>query len=373
MREGVSESSILVTEYFCGGGLYGCSLDSKLILEGYAMMRSIALDFARAGFKVTVTLDERLRSKVFIPGVKRVFCSKDYSRFLEEVACNANYAIAIAPSARIAEVIRLLEDSGAEVLNPTPCATELLVDKKRVIEEARRAGVKTPETIVVETSRNDFLRAYKEFNGKFIVKPRVGDGAIDTYLIESIQDLDYVLEKVKSRYREMLAQEYVLGENLSLSIAAGAGGATLLSVNKQYIETSRLTRKLSYTGGCTPVLDNLRDNVLFAEKITRIFKGLRGYVGVDFIRSSNTNYLIEVNPRLTTSYVGLRFSLKENPVECIMKTLAGRGFAFISKYDCLVEYRILTSQGDCLSGCLVLRNPISRESLLCIRVSRILF
>ena len=38
------------------------------------------------------------------------------------------------------------------------------------------------------------------------------------------------------------------------------------------------------------------------------FSGLRGYVGVDVVLGQDKLYVVDVNPRLTTSYVGLRAS-----------------------------------------------------------------
>jgi predicted ATP-grasp superfamily ATP-dependent carboligase len=40
--------------------------------------------------------------------------------------------------------------------------------------------------------------------------------------------------------------------------------------------------------------------------------GLRGYVGVDLVLTNAGPVLIEVNPRLTTAYLGVRASINEN-------------------------------------------------------------
>ena len=43
-----------------------------------------------------------------------------------------------------------------------------------------------------------------------------------------------------------------------------------------------------------------------------------GYFGIDFIRKSdNSLFFIELNPRLTTSYIGVRKILSYNPAEVI--------------------------------------------------------
>ncbi len=52
-----------------------------------------------------------------------------------------------------------------------------------------------------------------------------------------------------------------------------------------------------------------------------------GYVGVDLILGrdpgGNEDYVIEVNPRLTTSYVGLRAAAKSNLAEAMVQIAGG--------------------------------------------------
>jgi len=42
-----------------------------------------------------------------------------------------------------------------------------------------------------------------------------------------------------------------------------------------------------------------------AEKVVNCFSGLKGYVGVDLILTEKGPVVVDVNPRLTTSFVGL--------------------------------------------------------------------
>jgi predicted ATP-grasp superfamily ATP-dependent carboligase len=51
--------------------------------------------------------------------------------------------------------------------------------------------------------------------------------------------------------------------------------------------------------------------------------GLRGYVGVDLVLSDTDAVLIEINPRLTTAYVGLRRALEQNVAALIVDACAG--------------------------------------------------
>lgn len=55
-----------------------------------------------------------------------------------------------------------------------------------------------------------------------------------------------------------------------------------------------------------------------AQKIAKADTGLLGYVGVDLIMTDEGAVVIDINPRLTTSYAGLRQSLSLNPAELIL-------------------------------------------------------
>jgi predicted ATP-grasp superfamily ATP-dependent carboligase len=56
-----------------------------------------------------------------------------------------------------------------------------------------------------------------------------------------------------------------------------------------------------------------------AEAVGRAVPGLRGYVGIDLIDTVAGAVVIEINPRLTTAYVGLRESLSRNPAALMLE------------------------------------------------------
>ncbi len=53
--------------------------------------------------------------------------------------------------------------------------------------------------------------------------------------------------------------------------------------------------------------------------IVEAIPGLWGYIGVDMIVTDTGPLVLEINPRLTTAYAGLRESLQHNPVECLLE------------------------------------------------------
>jgi predicted ATP-grasp superfamily ATP-dependent carboligase len=52
--------------------------------------------------------------------------------------------------------------------------------------------------------------------------------------------------------------------------------------------------------------------------------GLRGYVGVDVVLTRSEAVVIEVNPRLTTSYLGVRSAIEENVAALALAACAGK-------------------------------------------------
>ena len=72
------------------------------------------------------------------------------------------------------------------------------------------------------------------------------------------------------------------------------------------------------------------------------FSGLRGHVGVDLVLANDKPFVIDVNPRLTTSYVGLcrvaTFNVAETLVDAVLKgklptKREPRGFVCFSKLE----------------------------------------
>jgi predicted ATP-grasp superfamily ATP-dependent carboligase len=96
----------------------------------------------------------------------------------------------------------------------------------------------------------------------------------------------------------------------SVSLIADGRHAVALTVNAQSV---RASRPFSYGGGRTPLDHPLAMRaVQTAERTCQALPGLRGYIGVDLVLTELEAVVIEVNPRLTTSYLGVRSALEGN-------------------------------------------------------------
>ena len=149
--------------------------------------------------------------------------------------------------------------------------------------------------------------------------------------------------RAESTGKRFIAQEFIRGEAASVSLLSTGKKAKALSLNKQNIILAGPEATSSYEGGAVPLEHWLKQEAFkIAEKVTEVFSDLKGYVGVDFVLTEHKPYVVDVNPRLTTSYVGLRkvarFNVAEALVNAVCKgtfpaKLENKGFACFSKVE----------------------------------------
>lgn len=150
---------------------------------------------------------------------------------------------------------------------------------------------------------------------RWVVKPDDGAGAVDTRVHG---DRASALAALAPPHAAALTLEpFVEGEALSITLLAGAGWVRALAFNRQQIEIGPEGR-LAYRGVQVFALDPLQDPRctrlhLLALEVARALPGLFGFVGIDLVwHDGRGPVVIEVNPRLTSAYVGLSAALGRN-------------------------------------------------------------
>ena len=112
---------------------------------------------------------------------------------------------------------------------------------------------------------------------------------------------------------------------MALLLISDGEKAIPISFNQQFIELR--DDKGTYLGGKLPFDNKYKDEAIeIAVKAVETMDGLRGFVGVDLIINSDEQdiysvYLLEINSRFTTPYVGLKeianFNIGKTIVELI--------------------------------------------------------
>ena len=76
-------------------------------------------------------------------------------------------------------------------------------------------------------------------------------------------------------------------------------------------------------------LEKYREEIeILAKKISSNFKGLFGVVGVDIVREDKKWLILEINPRFTSSYCGLKKSYSDETINEITNFYLDGKFGF---------------------------------------------
>jgi len=264
------------------------------------MRRALAAEFAGLRgrpVRVIVTLDARLPAD---PGpwlVARIAEGEHVAR-VRKLARAVDFTVLVAPETRgiLACLTRELLEAGARVLGSSAKAVELAGDKARLAARLEALGIDTPRVRTIIPALG--LPAGAEYPA--VLKPVDGAGSLDTFYLADAQSLPDDARTMPSA----VLQRYVPGVPMSASFLVGEGGrAWLIGMGIQRMEIR--DGRFVYRGGTLPAY---RHRALpQIQPAVQAVAGLRGFAGIDFIWDAEGSHatMLEINPRPTTSCVGL--------------------------------------------------------------------
>ncbi|MFQ5803943.1 MAG: ATP-grasp domain-containing protein [Candidatus Methylomirabilales bacterium] len=317
---------IFIHEYVSGGGLSGKPLPKHMAHEGLLMLQAILEDFhSLKRHEIRSTIDARLRTSVSSDVPATLVEPKRYTHVFNASVDWAEAILLIAPETDgiLAHLSSQVEHEGKYLLGSTSQAVIAAADKAITNRRFRASGLPTARTRVVGFA-NEPTRHVASFGYPAVVKPVDGAGAEGTSVIYRPAQISAALRRLKraTRRHTFLLQEYIAGIPASLSCLSDAVRVHPLTLNTQYLCTDN---GISYRGG-TVHIDHPRRSEAFGmvKDLYRTLPGLRGYFGVDLVLTRSGPVFIEVNPRLTTSYIGLRRACSTNLAEAILASALGR-------------------------------------------------
>lgn len=253
---------------------YTVAHDPALAPEGAAMLQVLRQSFERCGFEVISPV------------------TGDFGEEIVRLAPSCDYGLVIAPDHLLARYTMLIEqytnNIGCGSMSAAVCA-----NKQKTAKILRSHGIPVPD---------------EPGTGRRVVKPVSGCGASGVRLTE------------KPAGNGEFSQQYIEGEHLSVSIVCNriVGEACLnfsgeppmvLALNRQNI-TITSDGHFRYEGGETPVDHPRRREIIdVAVKAANVL-GCQGYCGVDIVLADRP-FIVDVNPRITTSLVGIAACMKE--------------------------------------------------------------
>lgn len=309
---GLRNEKVFIYEFLSGEGTGDEGLHADVAVEGLAMLLGVTEDFSAAGFNTTTTINSRIEH------LSGSFESRGVSvrrvSFREGVD-EADYCLVIAPESggTLYSLVKDIERKGKVHLGPGSIGVALTTNKMETLRLAEEAGLKTPFTLEAE-GVEDALRKAEEVGFPSVFKPIDGVGCEGVSMVwdEGNAEMAAELAVRASGTGKVIVQEYVEGVDASVGVIVGEGKASPLTLNAQFI--SRGDRGvLRYEGGYVPLKHRRRKEALrTAERLASSIPGLKGYVGVDLVLTPGEAFVMEVNPRITTSYLGARKVVQEN-------------------------------------------------------------
>jgi predicted ATP-grasp superfamily ATP-dependent carboligase len=344
---------LLIYEHVAGGGFADEPIPVGVLSEGFGMLRTLISDFKAAGHYVTATLDSRLarlNPPLGADCIVPVFSSQEAQATIRKVSASADAVYVIAPETEgvLQSLVESVEQTGVASLNCSASAIGKIVDKTVLHESLTKLGVPAPETIMfsVADGVEEIKRAiHDRLNFPLIFKPSNDAGCCGLSVVRNENQVAGAVGKIKreSSSKRFLAQEFIDGAAASVSLVSTGNEALSISLNRQDVTIGAPDAISSYNGGLVPFVHPLRPRAFaVAEKIVKSFRDLRGYVGVDLVLTEEEAVAIEVNPRLTTSYIGLRRVVNFNPAHAIVNAVLKRelptniqsyGYAYFSKVE----------------------------------------
>lgn len=299
------------------------------------MLAAITSDLAMCQIEVTTVLDPSLfghaeplpsyASRPLLPE-RLTIVSWKTNEWLNEwlsVASSVDVTLVIAPEIdnELLRVVEYLRNAGCNVSVSSSSLITTASDKG-VFSRSLPTTVFHPKTWLVSefleqprSATNSQGDAPLGSNG-WVLKSRDGAGCSGMSWYSTMDELKHAIgtrEDVQSTPDRWIVQPWQEGEHASLAVLCDSSQSfSLLGACSQRIDRRE---QVTYLGGSGPILrDDYKVLEIFVKRILSGIPGAKGWIGVDFLYPARCAgsirledlVVVEVNPRLTTSYLAYR-------------------------------------------------------------------
>lgn len=317
---------IFICEFITGGGNQEEELPRTLVQEGDLMIKALLSDLLNAGYNnLFCTRDIRLQ-KVH-PDIETVWADKNIWEVWKDCMndCDAIWIIAPETAGVLYELTCMSVQSGCMLLGCDPAAVKLATSKKKTLDFLSRNRISCVPVI------EDFTQLSDHATG-WVIKPDDGVGAESCYLFTDRHSLHQYMSQLNRE--KFVVQEYIQGKPASISMVCHRGKTIVLGCNQQLFTFNNGKGLLTgiIVNGLLEFSEQFSN---IAEQVSTVINGLSGYVGIDLIVTAQGPLVLEINPRLTTAYAGLRQSLNYNPAELVISIVQNGQIPVMPEYEYL--------------------------------------
>ena len=295
----MSAIKVFAFDYASGGGTgaAGAALPDSLKHHGRIMLGALLADLIKLPEVELITISD--------PGLFRL----RFSACLQ--AADAVWPLAPEAGGVLERLSRRVLRHDRILLGSRPAALRVAGSKLRTARVLARAGVAVAATYTPE-------QVLPDDGGALVVKPDDGAGCLNTRIFpDAGAALAWIAASGTAGY---VLQPFVPGKLGSLSLLCRDGNAQILSCNEQRIAVR--DNQFHFLGTTVNSLsDDAGRFARLAHSVAAAIPGLWGHVGVDFVNAESGVVVLEVNPRMTTSYCGLHASIGCNPAALVLDLL----------------------------------------------------
>ena len=328
--------TIFVCEFITSGGLNDSDLPSGLLAQGLGMRDALLHDLSDLPYEVITTVDVRVTLPTDCHTCYLVDADDDVWGVWEEIVGSVDAVWLVAPETGgdLSKLTALALAYNKCILGCGLTAVNTCSSKLATYALLQQADVNT-----MATYQYDLWPKTKGV--AWLAKPDDGAGCEETVVFDSALLLEQWLLK-KNHTKTHVIQPYLQGAAGSIACVMNKGAAYLLSCNKQLIKKEN--NELSYKGCLVNGMQQYwTEFAALANQVAQLLPDLTGYVGIDVIvgdEGGGEVVVVEINPRLTTSYMALKEATGYNPAELLIKTLTQPDYEWptIQHHEVMVEF-----------------------------------
>ncbi|MCK5729100.1 MAG: ATP-grasp domain-containing protein [Methylococcales bacterium] len=306
---------ILIFEYICGGGFSSKKIPKHLATEGFLMLKSLTDELMESGnHELSILIDQR-----FIPQLDETLNfilinnEDNLLTIFQKTLSHIDAVWIIAPETEhtLYTFTQLVQRSNKILLSSPCCAIKKTADKWQTFQHLSAHKIATVNTVLLKKNASIFPK-------KTVLKIRDGVSCDNSFIIQNQQELTLKIAQFNN-LEDYILQPFIEGKTVSLSALFKHGKAQFICANHQEIIIINQHFKLL---SCHVNHETKQDQFqLLLNKIAYAFPTLWGYVGIDLIQQSHQLVVVEINPRLTTSYVGIKPALGINIAEEVLRLI----------------------------------------------------
>lgn len=234
-------------------------------------------------------------------------CCQEFTRLMP--LCDAVWPVAPESDAILQTLCEEVEHSGKLLLTSSASTVAIAGNKWLTYGHLQRHNIAAVPT----KKLTDFCFS----SGEWIIKTVDGVGCADSYVIADQQDFDTLTAALdKAKY---IVQPHLQGEKTSLSCLFKNGRGWLVCANRQHFDL--IDKQYHLIGITVNFTSNTARYLDLVNAVAKAMPGLWGYAGIDLIETVGQLLILEINPRVTTSYAGIYAALGINCARAVVELL----------------------------------------------------